>query len=95
MRFSIRTIDFWNLLPKEIRDLRYDFFKKEAKKFVVNNKERFLNLGNKDKTGPKYLPKLIPYVPPKLPTYLKTETTKPLEALEPLGKKKVNKKASR
>ena len=91
LRFSNRTRNLWNLLPKEVRDLRYDFFKKEAKKFVVNNRDHFLNLGNKDKTGPKYLPKLVPYVPPK--TYLKAEIVQSTGARKPLGKKKGNKKA--
>jgi len=48
--------------------LEYHFFKREAKKFVINNQERFLNYGNKDKTHPKYLDPIKPYVPPKPPS---------------------------
>ena len=65
LRFSMRTRNYWNLLPIEIRKLDYHIFKKEAKKFVVNNQDRFLNFGNKDKTHPKFLPKWKPYIPPK------------------------------
>ena len=68
LRFSMRTRNYWNLLPKEIRHLEYHFFKREAKKFVINNQERFLNYGNKDKTHPKYLDPIKPYVPPKPPS---------------------------
>ena len=67
LRFSMRTRNYWNLLPKEIRHLEYHFFKKEAKKFVINNKERFLNYGDKDKTHPKFFKPIKPYVPPKPP----------------------------
>ena len=66
LRFSMRTRNYWNLLPKEIRHLEYHFFKREAKKFVVENQDRFLNFGNKDKTHPKYLDPIKPYVPPKV-----------------------------
>ena len=68
LRFSMRTRNYWNLLPKEIRHLEYHFFKREAKKFVVNNQDRFLNFGNKDKTHPKFLDPIKPYVPPKIST---------------------------
>ena len=67
LRFSMRTRNYWNLLPIEIRQLEYHIFKKEAKKFIVENQERFLNFGDKDKTHPKFLPKWKPYVPPKPP----------------------------
>ena len=66
LRFSMRTRNYWNLLPKEIRHLEYHFFKREAKKFVIENQDRFLNFGNKDKTHPKYLDPIKPYVPPKV-----------------------------
>ena len=95
LRFSIRTRNYWNLLPNGIRELRYDFFKREAKKFVVDNKERFLNFGNKDKTGPKDLPKLIPYVPPKTPANFDPKAKKPPETTDVQGKKKANKNAYR
>ena len=95
LRFSIRTRNYWNLLPNGIRELRYDFFKREAKKFVVDNKERFLNFGNKDKTGPKDLPKLIPYVPPKTPANFDPKAKKPPETTDVQGKKKAKKKAYR
>ena len=62
LRFSMRTRNYWNLLPKEIRHLEYHFFKREAKKFVINNQERFLNYGNKDKIHPKYLDPIKPYM---------------------------------
>ena len=68
LRFSMRTRNYWNLLPKEIRHLEYHFFKREAKKFVINNQDRFLNYGNKDKTHPKYLDPIVPYVPPEHPS---------------------------
>lgn len=77
LRFSLRTRNYWNLLPKKIRHLRYDFFKKEAKKFVVNNKACFLNFGNKDKTGPRFLPKYVPYLAPAPPRPQATPTNKP------------------
>ena len=57
LRFSMRTRNYWNLLPIEIRQLEYHIFKKEAKKFIVENQARFLNFGDKDKTHPKFLPK--------------------------------------
>ena len=34
---------------------------------MVNNQDRFLNFGNKDKTHPKFLDPIVPYVPPKAP----------------------------
>ena len=49
LRFSYRTRPYWNLVTKEIRHLKYGSFKREAKKFVIANAMRFLNLGNKDK----------------------------------------------
>lgn len=61
--FSRRAGRYWNLIPKEIRDLEYGPFKKEAKSYVLNNSERFLNLGNKNKTRVKDLPEIVPYEP--------------------------------
>jgi hypothetical protein len=51
-----------------MRHLDYTSFKKEAKTYVINNSERFLNLGNKNKARPRDLPELVPYEPPKIAT---------------------------
>ena len=48
-RFSYRTKDYWNLLPKNIRHMPYGSFKNETKKYVTENDQAFLNFGNKDK----------------------------------------------
>ena len=87
LRFSMRTRNYWNLLPIEIRKLDYHFFKKEAKKFVIENQARFLNFGDKDKTHPKFLPKWKPYVPPNPP-----KTMKPPDQVKPKGKEKTKSK---
>ena len=108
LRFSMRTRNYWNLLPIEIRQLEYHIFKKEAKKFVVENQKRFLNFGDKDKTHPKFLDKLKPYVPPKPPKKAEAEATtqgttkgktkpkvKPIVKLENWWKPKKRKKESK
>jgi hypothetical protein len=46
--------------------LKYNSFKREAKTYVLNNSERFLNLGNKNKARPKDLPEIVPYEPSKV-----------------------------
>jgi hypothetical protein len=65
-KFGNRTRSYWNLLPKDIRHLKYNSFKREAKTYVLNNSERFLNLGNKNKARPKDLPEIVPYEPSKV-----------------------------
>ena len=49
-----------------MRHLNYNSFKKEAKTYVTNNSERFLNLGSKNKTRPRDLPEIVPYEPSKV-----------------------------
>ena len=49
LNFSYRTRQYWNKLPKHIRDMTYSGFKASAKDFVMNNAREFLNVGNKDK----------------------------------------------
>ena len=83
----MRTRNYWNLLPIEIRKLDYHFFKKEAKKFVIENQARFLNFGDKDKTHPKFLPKWKPYVPPNPPKTMKMPNQE-----KPKGKEKTKSK---
>ena len=58
-RFSYRTKDYWNLLPKNIRQLPYGTFKNETKKFVTENDLAFLNFGNKDKVVGKELVRYV------------------------------------
>ena len=65
-KFSTRARKYWNFLPKEIKDLSYPNFKKEAKLYVLSNADWFLNFGNKNGAGAKDLPKLKLYVP-KIP----------------------------
>ena len=48
LRFSFRVIRPWNLLPKEIQTLKEKNFKEKVKKFILENKQAFLNLGLKD-----------------------------------------------
>ena len=64
--FSTRARNYWNLLPKEIMDLNYQGFKKEAKKYVISNQKWFLNLGDRNGAGAKDLPPIKPYNPSKL-----------------------------
>ena len=69
------------MIPIEIKHLKYSIFKKEAKQYIVDNKARFLNIGNKDKIGPRDLPKLVPYIHPKdrkkpAPKAAKSQTAK-------------------
>ena len=42
-KFSTRARKLWNFLPKEIKELNYYQFKKEAKNFVLANAAWFLN----------------------------------------------------
>ena len=80
-----------------MRHLNYNSFKKEAKTYVINNSERFLNLGNKNKARPRDLPELVPYEPPKIATVAqiaaKNKTNKSATTnVKRLGKKaKINK----
>ena len=64
--FSARARNYWNLLPKEIMDLSYPCFKKEAKKYVISNQKWFLNLGDRNGAGAKDLPPIKPYNPSKM-----------------------------
>ena len=64
--FSTRARNYWNLLPKEIMDLNYPCFKKEAKKYVISNQKWFLNLGDRNGAGAKDLPPIKPYNPSKM-----------------------------
>ena len=64
-KFSNRTRAYLNLLPKEIKDLNYSCFRREAKKYVLDNSAWFLNLGNKNGAGAKDLPPIVPYAPKK------------------------------
>ena len=65
-KFSTRARKYWNFLPKEIKDLNYPNFKKEAKLYVLSNADWFLNFGNRNGAGAKDLPKIKLYVP-KMP----------------------------
>ena len=58
-----------------MRHLNYNSFKKEAKTYVINNSERFLNLGSKNKTRPRDLPEIVPYEPSKVAKIAKISTT--------------------
>ena len=64
-KFSTRARKFWNFLPKEIKELNYYQFKKEAKNYVLANADWFLNFGNRNGAGAKDLPKIKPFVPKK------------------------------
>ena len=75
--FSTRARNFWNLLPKEIMDLNYPCFKKEAKKYVISNQKWFLNLGDRNGAGAKDLPPIKPYNPSK-PIKMAPKTSKSL-----------------
>ena len=65
-KFSTRARKFWNFLPKEIKELNYPSFKKEAKLYVLANAEWFLNFGNRNGAGAKDLPKIKLFDPKKL-----------------------------
>ena len=63
-KFSTRARN-WNLLPKEIKDLNYYCFKKEAKLYVLANQKWFLNIGDRNGASAKDLPPIKPYNPLK------------------------------
>ena len=96
-KFSTRARTYWNLLPKEIMDLNYQSFKREAKIYVLANQKWFLNIGDRNGAGAKDLPPIKPYHPSK-PLEKLTKSTKctsgsPLT--ENLPKKKTKKRKGR
>ena len=48
LRFSFRSRAYWNLVPREIQKMKAGGYKKHVKKFIIENKRIFLNLGLKD-----------------------------------------------
>lgn len=44
-KFSFRTRFYWNFLPLRIRELKTTLFKKELLKYLLANKQAFLNFG--------------------------------------------------
>ena len=48
LRFSFRSRYYWNLVPKNIQQMKAGGFKTNVKKFLLENKRTFLNLGLKD-----------------------------------------------
>ena len=89
-KFSNRVRPYWNSLPKDIRHLSYNSFKKEAKTYVLNNSERFLNFGNRNRARPRDLPEIVPYIPPKVATTIQTtiknKINKPSTSVKRLNK---------
>ena len=65
-RFSFRTRNYWNLLPKRIRHMSYNMFKSETKKYFIENGLAFLNFGNKDKVVGQDLVKYVKYSPKQI-----------------------------
>ena len=65
-KFSTRARKYWNFLPKEIKELNYYQFKREAKTYVLANAEWFLNFGNRNRAGAIDLPKIKHFFPKKL-----------------------------
>ena len=64
-KFSTRARNYWNLLPKEIMELNYQCFKREAKIYVLANQKWFLNIGDRNGASAKDLPPIKPYNPLK------------------------------
>jgi hypothetical protein len=43
-RFSFRTRRYWNIVPDELKNLKLANFKVKLKKYILLNKQKFLNL---------------------------------------------------
>jgi hypothetical protein len=43
-RFSFRTRRYWNIVPDELKSLKLSNFKEKLKKYLLKNKQKFLNL---------------------------------------------------
>ena len=43
-RFSFRTRRYWNIVPDELKSLKLSNFKVKLKKYLLKNKQKFLNL---------------------------------------------------
>jgi hypothetical protein len=96
-KFSTRARAYWNLLPKEIMDLNYQSFKREAKTYVLANREWFLNLGDRNGAGAKDLPPIKPYRPlkPLKNSINSIQSTSGSPLAENLPKKKIKKRKGR